>query len=602
MDLTAEEVTNRFGLLPNFFRLARDPHIIKHLWGFARFAYLDNPLPSLFKERLFVYLSRFCDVRYCIARHAGFLLGLGRPSGDASCAVQSIEDVVALIRRPLPRGVGLEPALTLCEGQESPLVELPDPDSPMEQAIFACATHAFLQSADAARCLNALQRVLGDMRLQYLTIFLAFVRTAHYWTKTHEDLRMEEDISLLLRTHEALARCVLHDPEGTSSVVSGYEALREADRRKDEFLAMLSHELRNPLAPLSSAVAVLRRMPLDAADTEKCWEITERQLRTLTDLVDDLIDISRVSRGAIELRKEPVDLTALVPHAVESVQHLIDGYRHDLSVSLPVDPLYVEGDPKRLVQIVTNLMNNAAKYTNPGGRIALTLAPEGSEAVLRVKDTGIGIAPELLTAIFELFRQVDTSVSRERGGLGVGLALVRQLVTLHGGSVEGTSEGLGHGSEFEVRLPLLTESEVSKARRKQDATGSRPLTLPSARRILVVDDNRDLTETLSMLLRVYGHDVRAAQDAPSAIEIAVAFRPEVVFLDLGLPGIDGYELARRLREHPDLRQARLAALSGYGQEADRNRTKAAGFDAHLVKPVSYADLIPVLALSETDSQ
>ena len=476
MDATAEEVTNRFGLLPNFFRLARDPEIIKHLWGFARFAYLDNPLPSLFKERLFVYLSRFCDVRYCIARHAGFLLGLGRPSGDASCAVQSIEDVVALIRRPLPRGDDLQPALTLCEIQESPLVELPDPDSPMEQAIFACATHAFLQSADAARCLNALQRVLGDTRLQYLTIFLAFVRTAHYWTKTHEDLSMEEDISLLLSTHEALARCVLSDPEGTSSVVSGYEALREADRRKDEFLAMLSHELRNPLAPLSSAVAVLRRMPLDIAEAEKCWEIAERQLRTLTDLVNDLIDISRVSRGAIELRKRPVDLTALVPHGVEAAQQLIDGYRHDLSVSLPVDPLYVEGDPKRLVQIVTNLLNNAAKYTNPGGQIALTLAPEGSEAVLRVKDTGIGIPPELLTAIFDLFRQVDTSVSRERGGLGVGLTLVRQLVALHGGSVEGKSEGLGHGSEFEVRLPLLTDSEVSKARRKQEATGSHPQT------------------------------------------------------------------------------------------------------------------------------
>ena len=577
MDSTAEEVTSRFGLLPNFFRLARDPQIIKHLWGFARFAYLDNPLPSLFKERLFVYLSRFCDVRYCIARHAGFLLGLGRPSGDASCAVQSIEDVVALIRRPLPRGNALQPALTLCETQESPLVELPAPDSPMEQAIFACATHAFLQSADAARCLNALQRVLGDTRLQYLTIFLAFVRTAHYWTKTHEDFSMEEDISLLLRTHEALARCVLSDPEGTSSVVSGYEALREADQRKDEFLAMLSHELRNPLAPLSSAVAVLRRMPLDTADAEKCWEIAERQVRTLTDLVDDLIDISRVSRGTIELRKGPVDLTALVPHAVETAQHLIDGYRHDLSVSLPVDPLYVEGDPKRLVQIVTNLLNNAAKYTNPGGRIALTLAPEGSEAVLRVKDTGIGIAPELLTAIFDLFRQVDASASRERGGLGVGLTLVRQLVALHGGSVEGKSDGLGHGSEFEVRLPLLTDSEVSNARRKEEATGSRPLTPPSARRILVVDDNRDLTETLSMLLRVHGHDVRAAQDAPSAIETAVAFRPEVVFLDLGLPGIDGYELARRLRKHPDLGQARLAALSGYGQEADRNRTKAAGF-------------------------
>ena len=257
---------NRFGVLPNFFRLAQDPQIMTNLWGFARFAYLDNPLPSLFKERLFVYLSRFCEVRYCIARHVGFLVGLGRPSGDAACAVQSIDEVLALIRRPLPRGEGLQPALAQCEACESPLVELPAPDSTMEQAIFACATHAFLQSPDAARCLHALRRALGEPQLQYLTVFLGFVRTAHYWTKTHDDLNIEEDISLLLKTHEALANCVLNDPEATSSVVSAYEALREADRRKDEFLAMLAHELRNPLAAIRNAVQILLRTDGDARD------------------------------------------------------------------------------------------------------------------------------------------------------------------------------------------------------------------------------------------------------------------------------------------------------------------------------------------------
>src|SRR4029450_4797845 len=258
------DIENRFGLLPNFFRLAQDPEIMANLWGFGGFAYLDNPLSSLFKERLFVYVSRFCEVRYCIARHVGFLVGLGRPSGDAACAVQSVDEVLDLIRRPLLRGEGLQSALAECEGCESTLLQLPDPDSAMERALFACATHVFLQSPDAARCLRALVHSLGEPRVQHLTVFLAFVRTAHFWTKTHEDLHIEEDVSLLLKTHEALARCVLNDPEATSSVFSAYEALHEAARRKDEFLAMLPPELRNPLAAINNAVQILLRSGGDA--------------------------------------------------------------------------------------------------------------------------------------------------------------------------------------------------------------------------------------------------------------------------------------------------------------------------------------------------
>ena len=285
-----------------------------------RLAYLDNPLPSLFKERLFVYVSRFCEVRYCIARHVGFLVGLGRPSGDAACAVQSIDEVLALIRRPLPRGEGLQPALAQCEACESPLLQLPAPDSTMEQALFACATHVFLQSPDAARCLRALQRALGESQVEYLTVFLAFVRTAHYWTKTHEDLNLEEDISQLLKTHEALAKCVLNDPEATSSVVSAYEALREADRRKGEFLAMLAHELRNPLAAIRNAVQILLRADGDARTVRSASEILDRQVGHMVRQVDDLLDVSRISQGKIELRKERTELVPVVNHAIEATR------------------------------------------------------------------------------------------------------------------------------------------------------------------------------------------------------------------------------------------------------------------------------------------
>jgi PAS domain S-box-containing protein len=372
------------------------------------------------------------------------------------------------------------------------------------------------------------------------------------------------------------------------------EALREADRRKDEFLATLAHELRNPLAPLRNALQILRMPRLDAATAERSREMMERQVQHLVRLVDDLLDVSRVMRGKINLRRERVELASVVARAVETAQPLIDVQGHAVSVDLPDESLPLDADPVRLAQVVGNLLTNAAKYTEPGGHIWLTARREGGEVVLTVRDTGIGISPAMLPKVFDLFVQADHAANRSQGGLGIGLTLVKSLVEMHDGSVVARSDGQGRGSEFLVRLPLA-------APREPDHGGggeSRPAEAARGRRLMVIDDNRDAAESLAMLLRLQGHEVRVAHDGPAALELLGAYRPEFVFLDLGMPGMDGYEVARRMRKRPGLAGVRLAALTGWGQSEDRRRSAEAGFDYHLVKPVEPAVLEKLLRVQQ----
>lgn len=359
-------------------------------------------------------------------------------------------------------------------------------------------------------------------------------------------------------------------------------ALRDADRRKDEFLATLAHELRNPLAPLLNSLQLLKMPRLDGATIERTRQTMERQVHHLVRLIDDLLDVSRVMRGKISLQRERLELSTIVARGVETARPIIDAQGHDLQIDLPDAPLPLEADPVRMAQVFANLFNNAAKYTPAGGRISLSAKREGADIEVRVRDTGIGIAPELLSGIFDLFVQADPSASRSQGGLGIGLTLVKSLVEMHGGTICARSGGLGRGSEFVVRLPLA---------RAQSADGSRDsasMQLPPARiirRVLVIDDNQDAAETLALLLQLEGHEVHVAHDGPAGLEAAVSLRPDVIFLDLGMPGMDGYEVARRLRQEPGLKETRLAALTGWGQQEDRRRSAEAGFDAHLVKPV-----------------
>jgi PAS domain S-box-containing protein len=371
------------------------------------------------------------------------------------------------------------------------------------------------------------------------------------------------------------------------------EALQEADQRKDNFLAALAHELRNPLAPIRNAVELLRRCEGDAAVMEKARSMMGRQLDHMVRLVDDLLDMSRISQGKVRLCKEQVDLKAAILSAVEEVGPLIQAQAHQLTVTRPPEAIYLDADSSRLVQVISNLLSNAAKYTEKGGHIWLTADRQDNEAVVSVRDTGIGIAAEHLNHIFEMFSQVEPALERSHGGLGIGLAMVRGLVELHGGCVEARSDGIGRGSEFIVRLPIV---DVPVLHESPQPAGNNKVIIDRKRRILVVDDNRDAADSLALMLQMMGHETRTAYDGLEAVQLAGMFRPEIVLLDIGLPKMNGFEAARHIRQQPWGDSLDLIAQSGWGQEEDKRRALEAGFDHHLTKPVQAATLEKLLAL------
>jgi signal transduction histidine kinase/CheY-like chemotaxis protein len=370
-----------------------------------------------------------------------------------------------------------------------------------------------------------------------------------------------------------------------------HQALQEADRGKVEFLAMLAHELRNPLAAISNAGYLLERRLAEDAHAGRLVSPINRQARHLARLVDDLLEVSRITQGKLELRRETVEVVAATRQAVESVRPMIEKRHHQLHVSVPEERLWIEADPTRYEQVLVNLLVNAAKYTEDGGQIWLSLTLEDSSARIGVRDTGVGLAPELLPRVFDLFTQGDTSPAGARSGLGIGLTLVRRLVELHGGSVMARSEGPGHGSEFIVTFPGA-RSELGTGQRLRRPRSAAPdgESRSCTRDVLVVDDDRDAVETLCELLEMWGHRVWMARDGARGIEAARAHDPEVVLLDIGMPGMDGYEVARRLRADARTREAVLVALTGYGAEEDRKRSREAGFDYHIVKPVNPEEL------------
>jgi signal transduction histidine kinase/ActR/RegA family two-component response regulator len=416
--------------------------------------------------------------------------------------------------------------------------------------------------------LVGLDRVLGVLFVSH--------RRADVYTDGH--LRLLSVVASQIAAY--LTACRLREQE--AQIVSEHEAARAAaegeSRAKDEFLAMLTHELRNPPMAIRIAMQTIRGQAERDPIVRRATNIVERQVTHLARLLDDLLDVSRLTRGKIELRKEAITLQTIVAAALEATRGVIDARRHVESVSLPETPLWLTADPARITQVVGNLLDNAAKYTPRGGEIAVTGSREGGEVVLRVRDTGIGIAPEVLPRVFDLFAQLDRSPARPQGGLGVGLTLARTLVELHGGTIAVESEGPGRGSEFVVRLPVGAPA----------ALGNR-----DGRHILIVDDDDNVRKALRRILELDGHRVEVARDGPEGVELARATAPEIAFIDIRLPGIDGHEVARRLRAALG-RRVRLVALTAHGGEQDRRRSSAAGFDAHLVKPVSYEELTRVL--------
>jgi signal transduction histidine kinase/CheY-like chemotaxis protein len=365
---------------------------------------------------------------------------------------------------------------------------------------------------------------------------------------------------------------------------SHVDQLAEADRRKDEFLAMLAHELRNPLAPIRNAAILLGADSLDRESELEARAIIGRQVDHMVRLVDDLLDVSRILRGKIELKIEPVELTSVINRAIETSQPLIHAHEHQLTLALPSEPVWLNGDAVRLAQALSNLLNNAAKYTDRNGRLRIAAQRDAQDVAIRIEDNGMGIEPDFLPHIFDVFMQADRSIARSQGGLGIGLTLVRSLIELHGGTVTAHSEGLGTGSTFTVRLPVISLAE------RPSHVEFRPAEVRRLR-VLVVDDNVGSARILAALLtKFWGHDVHMAFNGNDAVEAALQFRPELILLDIGLPGMSGYEVASHLRRHPEFDTTILAALTGYGQLEDRRKSHEAGFDEHLVKPTSVHDL------------
>lgn len=381
-----------------------------------------------------------------------------------------------------------------------------------------------------------------------------------------------------------------------------YEQVREQDRRKDEFLATLAHELRNPLAPIRTGLAVLRLAPsIDA--TVKTREIMERQVEHMVHLIDDLLDVSRITRGKVQLKKERIDVRAVLDAALEVSRPLIEESRHVLSISTPEETLLLDADPTRMAEVVSNLLNNAAKYTPKRGRIELSAQRDHNgdrdDVIIRVRDNGVGLTPEALPKVFELFSQVGKTLDRSQGGLGIGLALVKRLVEMHGGQVTAESQGLGQGSTFVVRLPLAAVQVINRTQVAGE-DDSRSLSVP--RRILVVDDNVDGADTIAMLLMLFGHTVKVVHTGPDALEAARTFQPGIMLLDIGLPGMNGYEVAQQLRSDSNMNGLILVALTGWGSEEDRQRAKSVGFDYHLTKPVGMEKLQSLLIEIDANSK
>src|SRR5882757_549158 len=600
-------VARRFGILPNFFRSARAaPELIEQLWGFAKVGYLDNPMPSVFKERLFVSLSRYCPMRYCIVRHVGFLLGgeHGRAAGDESARAQTLDEVLTLLRRPSP----WKRDMTLVYASlETPRLngQWPAAGSQLEDDIFACAAVMFVEPARSDGARAALIRTLGERGYEFFSGCLAFIRTAHYWTMLHPEIESEEDMLALMRGHEELAQLLLEDPEADRSEMSERTfaelaslrelnerqelrkaklALEEKDRQKDQFIAVLAHELRNPLGAIRTSAYALRRLNLQDDRAGPLVERVDRQTTAIARMLEDLLDASRIAFGKVSVRFESVDLRAFLREALD--EHEPQGRQAGLQLTAQIteDTCYVNADRMRLRQVIDNLLSNAIKFTSAGGSVELILSIGNDAAVVSVRDTGIGFESEFSERLFEPFVQQEQGRDRSAGGLGLGLAIAARLATLQNGSLTASSPGIGRGAIFTLTIPVANPQT-------DNAINGTPAEQLCHRSVLLVEDNKDLADGFAELLRLHGAHVRVAYDGPSAIRNALEAAPDIILCDLGLPGeMDGFAVARACRAEGSLRNVRLVAASGYSSPEDHAKATTAGFDSLMIKPLTEESL------------
>jgi signal transduction histidine kinase len=601
------DVTRRFGILPNFFRSARAaPELLEQLWGFAKAGYLDNPMPSVFKERLFVWLSRFCPMRYCIVRHVGFLVGEGhgQAAGDESARPQSLDEVITLLRRPSPWKRDM--ALVYASLETARLNgRWPAAGSQLEDEIFACAAVMFVEPARSDSARAALIRTLGQRDYEFFSGCLAFIRTAHYWTMLHPEIESEEDMLALMRGHEELARLLMEDSEADRCEMSERTfaeltslrelnerqelrkaklALEEKDRQKDQFIAVLAHELRNPLSAIRTSAYALRRLNLQDDRAGPLVERVDRQTTAIARMLEDLLDASRIAFGKVSVRFESLDLRAFLREALDEQQPNARQAGLELTARITEDSCYVNADRMRLRQIIDNLLSNAIKFTAAGGSVELTLCLENDAAVVSVRDTGIGFESAFAERLFEPFVQQEQERDRAAGGLGLGLAIAARLATLQNGSLTASSPGIGRGALFTLTMPVanpLTDNPINGI----------PVEQLSPKSVLLVEDNKDLADGFAQLLRLHGVLVRVAYDGPSAIKNALEAVPDIILCDLGLPGgMDGYAVARACRAEESLRNVRLVAASGYSSSEDHAKATTAGFDSLMIKPLTEESL------------
>ncbi len=602
------DVTGRFGILPNFFKSAQAaPELLEQLWGFAKAGYLDNPMPSVFKERLFVWLSRFCPVRYCIVRHVGFLLGEqhGHAAGDPRAGTQTVAEVIALLRRPSPWRRDMAPVYATLQAAPAQIDAWPAPGSAIEEAIFACAAIMFVEPGRSEAARHALVRTLGLRAYELFSGCLAFIRTAHYWTMLHPEIEAEDDMVALMRGQEELARLLLEDPEADRSEMSermfgelvqlrelnereelkkAKQALEEKARQKNQFIAVLAHELRNPLAAIRTAAYSLRLLNLADERAAPIVERVARQSTTIARMLDDLLDASRIAFGKVSVQTEPFMLQSVLADALE--EQVPQARQAGLQLSADITPsaCIVNADRMRLRQIVDNLLSNAIKFTPAGGTVRLTLTKQGDSAVMLLQDSGIGFDTVFAETLFEPFAQLESGRERSSGGLGLGLAIASRLAGLLGGSLTATSPGVGLGAAFTLTMPVVLALKSAPTEERAPAR-----TLP--KKILLIEDNRDLAESMAELLRLEGAKVRIAHDGASAMRCALDVVPELILCDLELLGeMDGYAVARSCRADALLQSVQLIAISGYSSADKRAAATAAGFDSFLVKPLTEPGL------------
>jgi signal transduction histidine kinase len=601
-------VTGRFGILPNFFRSARAaPDLIEQLWGFAKAGYLDNPMPSVFKERLFVWLSRFCPMRYCIVRHVGFLLGErhGRAAGDANAQPQTLDEVITLLRRPSPWKRDMTLVYASLETTPQLNGRWPAAGSQLEDEIFACAAVMFVEPARSDSARRALIRTLGERDFEFLSGCLAFIRTAHYWTMLHPEIESEEDMLALMRGHEELAGLLIEDSEADRSEMSertfaelaslrelnerqelqkAKQALEEKDRQKDQFIAVLAHELRNPLGAIRTSAYALRRLKLQDERAGPLVERVDRQTTAIARMLEDLLDASRLAFGKVSVQFESLELRAFLRDALDEQEPHARQAGLQLIAQIKEDTCYVNADRMRLRQIVDNLLSNAIKFTAAGGSVELTLAIANDAAVVSVRDTGIGFDSTFSERLFEPFVQQEQGRDRSAGGLGLGLAIAARLAALQNGSLTAASPGIGRGALFTLTIPVAP-------RLNERPLNEDPVGRLCAKSVLLVEDNKELADAFAELLRLSGVHVRVAYDGPSAIKNALESVPDIILCDLGLPGgMDGFAVARACRAEASLRNVRLVAASGYSSSEDHANAVTAGFDSLMIKPLTEESL------------